>query len=83
VTIVDTLPVTAVGKPYKLGLRADAARTAIEQALAATAGVHAVDESVDDGSICVTVVVGSGADTDAIAATLGRYALTSHITERR
>ena len=34
VTIVDALPVTAVGKPYKLSLRADAARSAIEEALA-------------------------------------------------
>jgi fatty-acyl-CoA synthase len=85
VTIVDALPVTAVGKPYKLALRADAARTAIEEALAATVGVHTVDASVDDGSIVVTVTVDSGvdADADAIADTLGRYAITWHIKERQ
>ncbi|AGB22739.1 acyl-CoA synthetase (AMP-forming)/AMP-acid ligase II [Mycobacterium sp. JS623] len=83
VTIVDALPVTAVGKPYKLGLRADAAHTAISEALAETSGVHAVDAAVDDGSIVVTVTVDPGAATDAIAATLGRYALAWHIRERQ
>ena len=33
VTIVDALPLTAVGKPYKLPLRADAATTAVREAL--------------------------------------------------
>jgi fatty-acyl-CoA synthase len=80
VTIVDMLPVTAVGKPYKLGLRADAARTAISEALG---GVHVVDAAVDDGSIVVSVTVEPGTDTDAIAATLGRYALAWHIKERQ
>jgi fatty-acyl-CoA synthase len=72
-----------IGKPYKLGLRADAARTAIEEALAGTVGVHVVDAGVDDGSIVVTVTVDSGVGADAIADTLGRYALTCHIKERR
>jgi fatty-acyl-CoA synthase len=83
VTIIDALPVTAVGKPYKLGLRADAARTAISEALAGTGGVHAVDAAADDGSIVVTVTVDPGVDADAIAAMLGRYALTWHIKERQ
>jgi fatty-acyl-CoA synthase len=83
VTIVDALPVTAVGKPYKLGLRADAAHTAISEALAETSGVHAVDAAVDDGSIVVTVTVDPCAATDTIAATLGRYALAWHIRERQ
>jgi fatty-acyl-CoA synthase len=83
VTIVDALPVTAVGKPYKLGLRADAARTAIEDALAGTLGVHAVDAGVDDGSVVVTVTTDSEVDADVIADMLGRYALTWHIKERQ
>ena len=33
VTVLDTLPVTAVGKPYKLPLRADATRRAVLDAL--------------------------------------------------
>jgi fatty-acyl-CoA synthase len=75
VTIVDALPVTAVGKPYKLGLRADAARKAIEDALAETAGVDRVDAAVDDGAVVVAVTVNSEADADALTATLDRYAL--------
>ena len=34
VTVLDPLPVTAVGKPYKLALRADATRRAVADALA-------------------------------------------------
>ena len=41
VTVIDALPVTAVGKPYKLALRADATRVALLDALAGFAAVHA------------------------------------------
>ena len=74
VSIIEALPVTAVGKPFKLGLRADAARHAINEALEGAVGVHAVEARVDDGSIVITVTAGSEADTAAIDATLGRYA---------
>lgn len=83
VTIVDALPITAVGKPYKLGLRADAARSAIEEALAGDVGVIGIDGTVDDGAVVVTVNVGSDADVEAITATLDRYALRWNIQERR
>jgi fatty-acyl-CoA synthase len=83
VTIIDALPITAVGKPYKLGLRADAARSAIEEALAEVVGVVGVDATVDDGAVVVTVTVEAGADTEAITATLDRFALRWNITERR
>jgi fatty-acyl-CoA synthase len=83
VTIVDALPITAVGKPYKLGLRADAARSAIEEALADDVGVIGIDGTVDDGAVVVTVNVGSDADVEAITATLDRYALRWNIQERR
>ena len=82
VTIIDTLPVTAVGKPYKLGLRADAARRAMNDALEGTVGVHAVEARVDDGSIVITVTAGPEADAPAIDATLGRYALAWELKER-
>jgi len=82
VTIVDALPVTAVGKPYKLSLRADAARRAIQDALAGTAGVDSVDATIDDGSIVVMVVVDAEADAEAVKATLGRYAIAWDIKER-
>jgi fatty-acyl-CoA synthase len=83
VTIIDVLPITAVGKPYKLGLRADAARLAIEDALAEAGGVVGVDATVDDGAVVVTVTVDADADTEAITATLDRFALTWNIQERR
>ena len=83
VTIIDALPITAVGKPSKLGLRADAARSAIEEALAGAVGVEGVDATVDDGAVVTTVTVGSEADTEAITATLDRFALTWNINKRR
>ncbi|WP_370501405.1 acyl-CoA synthetase [Mycolicibacterium sp. jd] len=83
VTIIDALPVTAVGKPYKLSLRAGAARRAIAEALAGTVGVDGVDAAVDDGSVTVTITVTPEADLDAINAVVGRYPLTWDIKERR
>jgi fatty-acyl-CoA synthase len=82
VSIVEALPVTAVGKPFKLGLRADAAQHAIEEALEDVVGIHAVGARVDDGSIIVTVTAGPEADAAAIDATLGRYALAWELKER-
>jgi fatty-acyl-CoA synthase len=82
VSIVEALPVTAVGKPFKLGLRANAAQHAIEEALEDVVGVHAVEARVDDGSIIVTVTAGPEADAAAIDATLGRYALAWELKER-
>ncbi|MDT5067843.1 MAG: fatty-acyl-CoA synthase [Mycobacterium sp.] len=82
VIIMDALPVTAVGKPYKLGLRADATRDAVEEALVDMDGVDGIDARVDDGSIVVAVTVNAEADTEAISAVLGRYPLTWKIEER-
>lgn len=82
VTVIDAIPLTAVGKPYKPALRADAARRAIMDALAGVPGVVDVEATVDDGSIVVTVGTASDTDTDTITAILGRYALTWGIKER-
>jgi fatty-acyl-CoA synthase len=82
VIVIDAIPVTAVGKPYKLPLRADAARRAVTDALTGLPGVVEVEAAVDDGTVAVTVVVVTGTDTDAIAATLDRYALAWDIEER-
>src|SRR6185503_10155191 len=49
VTVLDALPVTSVGKPYKLALRADAAERELTEALAGTAGVRGIDVESDDG----------------------------------
>ena len=80
VTVLDPLPVTAVGKPYKLALRADATRRAVADALAGFPGTQ-VDTAIDDGSVVTTVTVASDTDTDtaAVAAVLNQYALRWHL----
>lgn len=75
VTILDALPVTDVGKPYKPALRAEAAREEAAVALAAIDGVDAVRGVVEDGGVVVEVEVGDGADEAAIKGALGRYAI--------
>jgi fatty-acyl-CoA synthase len=74
VAIIDALPVTAVGKPYKPALRADAARRVVGEALAGLPGVT-VDVEVEDGSPVLTVSVPDAARRADAEHTLGRYAL--------
>ncbi|MFF0456418.1 acyl-CoA synthetase [Nocardia africana] len=83
VTILDALPVTDVGKPYKLGLRADATRRELLDALADTTGVAGVAAGVEDGAIVVTVVLDPNADRAAAEAILGRYAIDARIEVRQ
>ncbi|MDO3095023.1 acyl-CoA synthetase [Mycobacteroides abscessus subsp. abscessus] len=79
VTIVDALPVTAIGKPHKLPLRADATRVALQHALTGIGGVHAVEAGVEDGTVTAMVTVGEDADTTAIQTILDCYAVTAQI----
>lgn len=75
VRIVPTLPVTDVGKPNKLPLRADAAGREIEAALASVPGIAAVEAEPVDGNIRVTVRVTADADEARIHEILAAYAL--------
>jgi fatty-acyl-CoA synthase len=75
VAIWESLPVTDVGKPYKLALRADATRAAVVDALAGVAGVTAVDADVDGGEITVTIHAGPGLDEVAVKEQLDRFAV--------
>lgn len=75
VIVVDTLPVTDVGKPDKLALRADATSRELTEVLAASAGVLGIDVAVEDGAIGATVSISLFADEAAVKATLGRYAI--------
>lgn len=75
VTVLDALPVTDIGKPYKLPLRADATRRVISEALAGFEAVD-VDAVVEDGTIVVTVTVPSEVDESAVKDLLGRYAIS-------
>jgi fatty-acyl-CoA synthase len=82
VTIVDSLPTTAIGKPYKLALRARAAVTAISEALCGIGGIDSVDAVVDDGSVVVRATVTDEAHYEAVNAALARFPLRSVIEER-
>ena len=80
VTIVDALPLTAVGKPCKLPLRADAATTAVREALAGMQGIHEVAAGTEDAATVVSVTLTASADVRAMEHILGRCPLAYRIT---
>jgi fatty-acyl-CoA synthase len=80
VTVLDALPVTDVGKPYKLALRADATSKELTEALGGIAGIHGVEVRIDDGSIVATATIGPDADQTAVKAALDQYTLRSTVT---
>ncbi|AII04189.1 acyl-CoA synthetase [Rhodococcus opacus] len=82
VTILPALPVTAVGKLYKLALRADATRRELEHALATVAGIDSIQASVEDGSILATVEIDGPAGEPTVKAILDRYAINWKVTVR-
>ena len=75
VTVLDTLPVTDVGKPYKLPLRADATRRAVTDTLAGLGDGIEVDVVIEDGSVTAVVTAAAGTDQAAVKAALDRYAI--------
>jgi len=76
VTIVDVIPATSVGKPYKLALRADAVRSEIRAALDGIEGIEDVDAAVTDGSVVVEVSLApTGAAANAVRDVIEKYAL--------
>jgi fatty-acyl-CoA synthase len=79
ITIIDALPVTDVGKPYKLALRADAARRAVQEALADLEGVTQVEGAIADGSVRVVVHTAAAADPEAVRKRLDEYAIASEV----
>lgn len=79
VTIVDALPVTAIGKPHKLPLRADATRVALRHALTGIGGVRAVEAGVEDGTVTAMVTIDADADATAVQTILDCYAVTAQI----
>ena len=80
VRIVESLPLTAVGKPNKLPLRADATRSALHDALADLAGIAAVDANADDGTVHTTVELTADADITAVRKVLSRFTIDYRIT---
>lgn len=79
VTVLDALPVTAIGKPYKPPLRMDAARRAITAALAGHRGVS-VDADIDNGEPVLTVTLNAPSQRLDVDRELSRYAVTYRIT---
>lgn len=75
VLVLAALPVTDVGKPYKLGLRADATQGAVAEALAHIDGVQEVSAAINDGEVAVTIETDRDTDHAAIEAALNSFAL--------
>jgi fatty-acyl-CoA synthase len=76
VTVLDALPVTLVGKPYKPALRAEATREAVLDALRDLPSVTGVRGAVEDGAVVVVVGLAAGADETPVKHTLNRFAVT-------
>jgi fatty-acyl-CoA synthase len=74
VVIRDSLPLTSVGKPYKLPLRAHATRRAVEDALSVLPGRIVVDTVEEDGSVMV-ILTAPGVDPAEVERALAGYAI--------
>ena len=78
---IPAIPLTAVGKPYKPALAADAAARAATEALA-SAGLEAgvqVTAVHENGRLVVTV---TGADSGQVQAALAGFTLTARISQK-
>ena len=76
VTVLDTMPVTPVGKPFKPALRADAARDAVTEALRDVPHVVDVRGVVEGGAVVAVIELTHGSDETRIKETLDRFAIT-------
>jgi len=74
VVVLEALPLTPVGKPHKVPLRADATRRAVTEALAALPGRIDVDTVEQDGSVVVSLTA-HGVDRTAAERALADYAI--------
>jgi fatty-acyl-CoA synthase len=79
VTIVDALPVTDVGKPYKVALRAQATERVVAERLNETRGVQQVSTDIENGTVVTTVRVSAETDVPAVEHELARYAIASRV----
>lgn len=82
VTILDAIPVTAVGKPNKLSLRCDATRVELVDALRDIADIDTVTAKVDDGTIVATVTTATVAAKAAAEAVVGRYSIEARVIDK-
>lgn len=77
VTIIDALPVTAVGKPYKLALRADAVLRELTEALAPFSDRCEINTLIEDGAIVAALTLPDAADEPEAKEILARYAIAT------
>ncbi len=73
VTVMESLPITAVGKPNKLPLRADATRREFLDALSGIDDVVSVEADAYDGTVRASISVTDDADLDSIREALSHY----------
>jgi acyl-CoA synthetase (AMP-forming)/AMP-acid ligase II len=75
VTVLDALPVTLVGKPYKPALRAVATREAVADVLRDVPAVAGVRGAVEDGAVVVVVDLAPGTSETLVREALERFAI--------
>ena len=75
VTVLDAIPVTSVGKPFKPALRAEATRAAVADAVRGLPSVTGVRAAVEDGAVVAIVCLAEGADERAVEHILARFAI--------
>ena len=76
VTVLETLPVTPVGKPFKPALRAEAIREVVAEALRDVPAVTGVRGVVEGGAVVAVVELTDGSDVGQIKDSLDRFAIT-------
>lgn len=76
VAVLDALPVTHVGKPFKPALRAEATREAVAEALRDMPSIAGVRGAVEDGVVVAVVSLTRGADETSVKEALDRFAIT-------
>jgi acyl-CoA synthetase (AMP-forming)/AMP-acid ligase II len=76
VTVLNALPLTSVGKPFKPALRAEAAREAVAEALRHLPTVIRVHGVVEDGAVVAVVGLAGGADESSVTDVLNSFVLT-------
>jgi fatty-acyl-CoA synthase len=76
VTILETLPVTHVGKAFKPALRALATREAVAEALRGVSGVTGIQGVVEHGTVVAVVRMADGADETQVKEILGHFSIS-------
>jgi len=76
VIVLDAIPVTPVGKPFKPALRAEATQEALAEALRDLPSVTGVRGAIEDGGVVAVVRLAHGGDKTSVKEALDRFAIT-------